>query len=245
MPYLVRKYPKELCELAYVSENRPIQGGDPPPLVLKKLVKRMLARHRCSSCCTVLWARSRPLTAPSVCSGACTRCCWASICSAGFAGHGGRRAKAHDRDRAPQLGGRARRLPAIDRARDRGRVGRADRGGQRIAGPQCRDRPRRVAAGAAADPRPQPGFCRGNERGAFPAVGRYWLLLNPDVVASLNGLETLVHWMDAHPAIAAASPELCGDDGRLRVARTRDPVDSPHAVRALATAPPDSGLDAG
>ena len=58
------------------------------------------------------------------------------------------------------------------------------------------------------------GFAAGANMGLSRAVGRYWLLLNPDIVASPSGLETLVRWMDAHPAIAAASPELCGDDGR-------------------------------
>jgi N-acetylglucosaminyl-diphospho-decaprenol L-rhamnosyltransferase len=58
------------------------------------------------------------------------------------------------------------------------------------------------------------GFAAGANAALSKAVGRYWLLLNPDVVAPTSGLETLVDWMDAHPAIAAASPELCGDDGR-------------------------------
>ena len=57
------------------------------------------------------------------------------------------------------------------------------------------------------------GFAAGTNVALSEAIGRYWLLLNPDVVASPNGLQTLVSWMDAHPAIAAASPELCGDDG--------------------------------
>ena len=58
------------------------------------------------------------------------------------------------------------------------------------------------------------GFAAGANAALPHAAGRYWLLLNPDIVASVNGLEALVRWMDAHPAIAAASPELCGDDGR-------------------------------
>ena len=57
------------------------------------------------------------------------------------------------------------------------------------------------------------GFAAGTNVALSKASGSYWLLLNPDVVASTNGLETLVSWMDVHPAIAAASPELCGDDG--------------------------------
>jgi len=58
------------------------------------------------------------------------------------------------------------------------------------------------------------GFAAGTNVALSTATGRYWLLLNPDVAASPNGLETLVSWMDAHPAIAVASPELCDDHGR-------------------------------
>lgn len=44
---------------------------------------------------------------------------------------------------------------------------------------------------------------------SWPLVrGRYWLLLNPDVVVPVGGLERLVDWMDAHPELGAASPEL-------------------------------------
>ena len=60
------------------------------------------------------------------------------------------------------------------------------------------------------------GFAAGANVALSQAVGRYWLLLNPDIVASGSGLTTLVSWMDAHPAIAAASPELCGDDGHCQ-----------------------------
>ena len=43
MPYLVRKYPSEFSQAAYVRENRPIRAGDAPSLMLKKLVKTVLA----------------------------------------------------------------------------------------------------------------------------------------------------------------------------------------------------------
>jgi N-acetylglucosaminyl-diphospho-decaprenol L-rhamnosyltransferase len=58
------------------------------------------------------------------------------------------------------------------------------------------------------------GFAAGTNFALSTATGRYWLLLNPDIVAPPDGLEMLVSWMDAHPAIGAASPELCGGDGR-------------------------------
>lgn len=44
---------------------------------------------------------------------------------------------------------------------------------------------------------------------SWPLVrGRYWLLLNPDVVVPVGGVERLVGWMDAHPELGVASPEL-------------------------------------
>jgi GT2 family glycosyltransferase len=42
MPFLVRKHP-ELASLPYARENRPIGRGDPPRLIVKKLLKGMLA----------------------------------------------------------------------------------------------------------------------------------------------------------------------------------------------------------
>lgn len=44
---------------------------------------------------------------------------------------------------------------------------------------------------------------------AWPAVGgRYWLLLNPDVVLDPGALAGLVGWMDQHPEVGVASPWL-------------------------------------
>jgi len=52
---------------------------------------------------------------------------------------------------------------------------------------------------------------------AWPAVGgRYWLLLNPDVVLDPGVLQDLVRWMDRHPDVGAASPWLRdGSTGEL------------------------------
>jgi N-acetylglucosaminyl-diphospho-decaprenol L-rhamnosyltransferase len=58
------------------------------------------------------------------------------------------------------------------------------------------------------------GFAAGVNAALERAVGRYWLLLNPDVRAPADGLRRLVAWMDAHPAIAVASPDMVGPDGR-------------------------------
>jgi GT2 family glycosyltransferase len=43
MPFLVRKHPAEFGDLPYARENRPVQAGDPPMLVGKKVLKRLLA----------------------------------------------------------------------------------------------------------------------------------------------------------------------------------------------------------
>lgn len=57
------------------------------------------------------------------------------------------------------------------------------------------------------------GFAAGVNAGLALAGGRYVLVLNPDVVVPEDGLRDLVAWMDSHPEIAAASPELYGADG--------------------------------
>lgn len=52
------------------------------------------------------------------------------------------------------------------------------------------------------------GFAGGCNR-AWPFVsGRYWLLLNPDVVLEPDALAELVEFMDRHPRVAAVSPWL-------------------------------------
>jgi N-acetylglucosaminyl-diphospho-decaprenol L-rhamnosyltransferase len=58
------------------------------------------------------------------------------------------------------------------------------------------------------------GFAAGVNAALARARGRYWLLLNPDVRAPAGGLEQLVSWMDAHPALGVASPDLVDADGR-------------------------------
>lgn len=49
---------------------------------------------------------------------------------------------------------------------------------------------------------------------SWPYVrGRYWLLLNPDAIVPEGGIAQLVEWMDAHPEIGAASPEISDSHG--------------------------------
>jgi GT2 family glycosyltransferase len=60
---------------------------------------------------------------------------------------------------------------------------------------------------------PNRGFAAGANAAMARAQGRYWLLLNPDVQVPPAGLQTLVWWMDRHPEIGLASPEIVGSDG--------------------------------
>jgi hypothetical protein len=59
---------------------------------------------------------------------------------------------------------------------------------------------------------------------AWPlARGRYWLLLNPDVVVPASGLDHLVDWMDRHPKLGVGSPELMDSTGCIISAARRFP----------------------
>jgi GT2 family glycosyltransferase len=58
------------------------------------------------------------------------------------------------------------------------------------------------------------GFAAGVNAATRQASGRYWLLLNPDVRAPECGLEDLVDWMDRHPQVGIASPDIVSVDGR-------------------------------
>jgi N-acetylglucosaminyl-diphospho-decaprenol L-rhamnosyltransferase len=59
---------------------------------------------------------------------------------------------------------------------------------------------------------------------AWPHMStRYWMLLNPDTVVPEGGLETLVAWMDAHPDVGAASPNIVASDGNPQYVARRFP----------------------
>jgi GT2 family glycosyltransferase len=58
------------------------------------------------------------------------------------------------------------------------------------------------------------GFAAGANAALARARGRYWLLLNPDVRVPDGALQALVAWMDAHPAVGVASPDIVDVDGR-------------------------------
>lgn len=67
------------------------------------------------------------------------------------------------------------------------------------------------------------GFASGCNQ-AWPLVdSEYWLLLNPDVEAGADAIDTLAQWMDRHPRVALASPLLEDRYGReLNVSRAHD-----------------------
>lgn len=59
---------------------------------------------------------------------------------------------------------------------------------------------------------------------AWPlARGRYWLLLNPDVVVPPGGLTQLVQWMDRHPGLGVGSPRLVDSEGYAQSVGRRFP----------------------
>lgn len=67
------------------------------------------------------------------------------------------------------------------------------------------------------------GFAGGCNLAWPMSVGEYWMLLNPDIVVPQGGLEALVAWMDAHPNLGAASPELRNEAGDRGCAARRFP----------------------
>jgi GT2 family glycosyltransferase len=58
------------------------------------------------------------------------------------------------------------------------------------------------------------GFAAGVNAALDRARGRYWMLLNPDVLVPPSGLEKLVSWMDGHPQLGISSPDIVSVDGQ-------------------------------
>lgn len=57
------------------------------------------------------------------------------------------------------------------------------------------------------------GFAGGCNLAWPHALGKYWFLLNPDVIVPSGELERLVQWMEEHPEVGAASPGLMDSTG--------------------------------
>ena len=68
------------------------------------------------------------------------------------------------------------------------------------------------------------GYARGANLGAAQASGRYLMIMNPDTEVVGNALAILVQYMDAHPEVGAAGPQLRYADGRLQSSRRRFPT---------------------
>ncbi len=67
------------------------------------------------------------------------------------------------------------------------------------------------------------GFTRANNQALAVSRGRYVCFLNPDTVVQPGALSTLVHFMDAHPDVGIAGPQLRYPDGTLQPSRYRFP----------------------
>jgi hypothetical protein len=67
------------------------------------------------------------------------------------------------------------------------------------------------------------GFAAGCNLAWPLARGRYWMLLNPDVLLPPGALRRLVAWMDARPELGLGSPELLDPEGRRTGAARRFP----------------------
>jgi N-acetylglucosaminyl-diphospho-decaprenol L-rhamnosyltransferase len=57
-------------------------------------------------------------------------------------------------------------------------------------------------------------YAAANNQGLEHAGGQYILLLNPDVVLPIGGIDALVRLLDQDEKIAAVAPQLIGPDGR-------------------------------
>lgn len=57
------------------------------------------------------------------------------------------------------------------------------------------------------------GFAGGNNAGAKIAIGKYILILNPDIFVEQDSLAKMVEYMDAHPDIGILGPKLVYPNG--------------------------------
>lgn len=67
------------------------------------------------------------------------------------------------------------------------------------------------------------GYTGGNNLGAQEAQGRYLFILNPDTEIVADALEQVVAYLDEHPAVGAAGPQLLYPDGSIQSSCRRFP----------------------
>ncbi|MBU0707439.1 glycosyltransferase family 2 protein [Patescibacteria group bacterium] len=60
------------------------------------------------------------------------------------------------------------------------------------------------------------GFAAGNNLGIRKSVGKYIMILNPDVAIFNNSLETLYNFMEENPNVGLAGPKLINPDGSVQ-----------------------------
>jgi N-acetylglucosaminyl-diphospho-decaprenol L-rhamnosyltransferase len=68
------------------------------------------------------------------------------------------------------------------------------------------------------------GFTRGSNRALEAARGRYLLLLNPDTLVHRDAVNVLVSYLDTHPAVGIAGPQVLNADGTVQSTRRRFPT---------------------
>jgi len=68
------------------------------------------------------------------------------------------------------------------------------------------------------------GFTGGNNQGLAAATGDFLLLLNPDTEVVDNALPRMVEYLQAHPDVGMAGPQLLNPDGSVQSSRRRFPT---------------------
>lgn len=77
------------------------------------------------------------------------------------------------------------------------------------------------------------GFAAGNNVGVRAATGRYYALINSDMVLKPGCIQEMIAFMDAHPDVGLASPRLRNTDGSSQYNCRREPRMLNHLGRAL------------
>lgn len=60
------------------------------------------------------------------------------------------------------------------------------------------------------------GYAGGNNLGIKSAVGRYIMIMNPDILVFPGSLESFLSFMEANPGVGIAGPQLINPDGSIQ-----------------------------
>lgn len=77
------------------------------------------------------------------------------------------------------------------------------------------------------------GFAKGNNVGIREGRGRYFTLINSDVVLKPDCLQKLIGFMDSHPEVGLAGPRLYNGDGTFQASCRFEPRLANHFARAV------------